>query len=90
MSANFRWSVSTPDAHVASGECDFIVIPTLTGEVGIMAGHAALVARVAPGEVRVTNAGAPAMVVPVGAGLLDMRDNVVTLLVEQASPPRAS
>ncbi len=86
--ATFRWSVSTPDARVASGECDFVVIPTVTGELGVMAGHAALVARVAPGDVRVTRAGSPSTVVTVGYGLVDVRDNVVTLLVEQASAPR--
>jgi len=88
MSATFRWSVSTPEARIASGECDFVVIPTITGELGVMAGHAALVARVVPGDVRVTRAGSPPTVVTVGPGLVDVRDNVVTLLVEQASSPR--
>jgi len=56
MSARFSWSVSTPDGVVASGECEFLVVPTTGGELGVLADHAALVACVAPGELRVTTA----------------------------------
>jgi F0F1-type ATP synthase epsilon subunit len=57
MSVNFSWIVSTPDGPVASGECEFLVVPTTGGELGVLADHAALVACVAPGELRVTAPG---------------------------------
>jgi F-type H+-transporting ATPase subunit epsilon len=89
MSTTFRWTVSTPDGQVAAGESDFLVVPTAGGELGIMADHAALVACVARGEIRV-GAGGAAALVPVGTGIVDVRDNVVSVLVEQASPPRSA
>jgi F-type H+-transporting ATPase subunit epsilon len=75
-----RWSVSTAEGTVAHGECEFLVVPTVGGELGVMADHAALVARVAPGEMRVT-AGGVVRAVPVGAGLVEVRDNTVRLLL---------
>jgi len=105
MSVNFSWSVSTPDGLVASGECEFLVVPTTGGELGVLADHAALVACVAPGELRVTaptysaDSGAPTYsadsaaqgmrTIGVGPGVVDVRDNVVRLLVSRAEKPPA-
>jgi F-type H+-transporting ATPase subunit epsilon len=99
MSATFSWSVATPEGIIASGECDFLVVPTAGGELGVLADHAALAASVAPGDLRVTESasgGATAgteRTVSVGAGVVDVRDNRVRLLVTRAaaegSAPRA-
>jgi len=86
MSGKFTFSISTPEGPVAGGPCDFLVIPTTAGEVGVMAGHAALVACVAPGELRVTVEGATRSF-PVGGGLADVRDDEVRLLVATAGKP---
>jgi F0F1-type ATP synthase epsilon subunit len=59
MSAKFAWSVVTPEGTVASGECTFLVVPTAGGELGVLADHAALVARVVPGDLRVTESASP-------------------------------
>jgi len=99
MSASFSWSVSTPDGVAASGECEFLVVPTTGGELGVLANHAALVACVAPGVLRVTaptysadsaptysadSAPTGALSVGVGPGVVDVRNNVVRLLVSRA------
>ncbi|MGA2977404.1 MAG: F0F1 ATP synthase subunit epsilon [Spirochaetia bacterium] len=86
MSEKFSWSVATPDGAVASGDCEFLVVPTASGELGILADHAALVACVAPGELRVT-AGAEVRAITVGGGIVDVRDNAVRLLVADAQKP---
>jgi F-type H+-transporting ATPase subunit epsilon len=78
--ADFTWSVTTPDGPVASGTAEFLVIPTTRGELGVMAGHAALVACVAAGELRVTSAGAVKSI-SVTPGVVEVRDDVVKLLV---------
>jgi F-type H+-transporting ATPase subunit epsilon len=80
MSDRFAWSVSTPEGTVASGESEFIVVPTTRGELGVMADHAALVACVVPGELRVTTGGT-VTTHPVGPGVIDVRDNRVSLLL---------
>ena len=92
MSATFSWSVSTPDGVAAKGECEFLVVPTTGGELGVLADHAALVACVAPGELRVTastysadSAATGARSIGVGPGVVEVRDNVVRLLVSRAA-----
>ena len=59
MSARFAWSVVTPEGTVASGDCTFLVVPTAGGELGVLADHAALVACVVPGDLRVTDSTSP-------------------------------
>ena len=83
MSGKFSWTVATPDGLVASGECEFLVVPTTGGELGVMADHAALVACVAPGVLRVSTADA-VRTISVGGGIVDVRDNTVLLLVARA------
>ncbi|MGO9308885.1 MAG: FoF1 ATP synthase subunit delta/epsilon [Spirochaetia bacterium] len=92
MSATFSWSVATPEGTVASGECEFLVVPTSGGELGVLADHTALVARVVPGDLRVTTGGIESAgyvgevrTVSVGAGVVDVRDNQVRLLVTRAA-----
>jgi F-type H+-transporting ATPase subunit epsilon len=80
-----RWSVSTPEGTVAHGEAEFLVVPTIGGELGVMADHAALITRLAAGELRVTSGGAVKSV-PVGPGLVEVRDNTVRLLLSGAPP----
>jgi len=88
MSAAFSWSVVTPEGTAASGQCEFLVVPTAVGELGILADHAALVACVVPGELRLTASGAETTM-RVGAGVVDVRDNRVRLLVTSSGRPTA-
>jgi F-type H+-transporting ATPase subunit epsilon len=90
--APFSWSVSTPEGIVASGQCEFLVVPTTGGELGVLAGHAALVAGVLPGDLRVTSTDANPpgtstrlRTVSVGGGVVEVRDNQVRLLVTHAT-----
>ncbi len=103
MSTTFSWMVATPEGSVASGECEFLVVPTAGGELGVLADHAALVAIVVPGDLRVTGAqqasggaqsaspkadsasGGAVLTVSVGAGVVEVRDNHVRLLVTRAA-----
>ncbi len=86
MSGRLTFSIATPDGPVAGGPCEFLVVPTSAGEVGVMPDHAALVACVVPGELRVTVDGV-VRGFRVGGGLVDVRDNVVKLLVAAAEKP---
>jgi len=87
--AAFSWSVSTPEGIAASGQCEFLVVPTTGGELGVLAGHAALVAGVLPGDLRVTSADGT-RTVSVGGGVVEVRDNQVRLLVTHAAVPADS
>ena len=91
MSAEVTWSVATPEGVVASGTSTFLVVPTERGELGVMADHAALAACTVPGELRVTNPDASVRTIHVERGIVDVRDNVVKLLVlaAEAAKPRS-
>ena len=87
MSAAFAYTVATPDGLIASGECHFMVVPTAGGELGVMADHAALVSSVIPGEIRISTGTAPARTIRVGAGLVEVCDSKVHILVASATKP---
>jgi F-type H+-transporting ATPase subunit epsilon len=84
MSALFRWSVETPDGVAAGGECDFLVLPTPGGEVGVLSGHAPLLVQVLPGELRVRREGREERV-SVGNGAAEVRTDFVHLFVVTAA-----
>jgi F-type H+-transporting ATPase subunit epsilon len=79
----FTFVVATPDGTVARGDCDFVVVPTTRGEMGVLAEHAPVVARVAAGELRVRSGGGQRLV-RVGPGLVEVLDNSVRLFVTHA------
>jgi F-type H+-transporting ATPase subunit epsilon len=79
----FTWSVITPEGNAATGECEFLVAPTTGGELGVLAEHAPLIASVVPGDLRVAS-GATVRTVRLGAGVIEVRDNRVRLLVTHA------
>jgi F-type H+-transporting ATPase subunit epsilon len=84
MSATYRYSVETPDGVAAGGECDFLVLPTANGEVGVLAGHAPLLADIVPGALRITHAGTDSRIT-VGHGVAEVRSESVHLFVASAS-----
>jgi F-type H+-transporting ATPase subunit epsilon len=80
MSESFFFAVTTPDRDVAGGQCEFLVIPTSRGELGVLANHAPLLASVVAGELRVHRGNAVEKI-RVGSGIVEARDNTVRLLV---------
>jgi F-type H+-transporting ATPase subunit epsilon len=79
----FTYQIVTPDGSVASGVCDFLVIPTSHGEIGVLANHEPLLTDVVGGELRLTR-GAVTERYRVGKGILEVAGNSLTLLVEEA------
>ena len=84
----FTYAVSTPEGTVAQGSCDFVVIPTTRGEMGVLADHAPVVASVSPGQLRVVLAGRETLI-SVGPGLVEVLDNAARLFVAHAGAPRS-
>ena len=48
--------IVTPEDRVYRETVDTVVIPTVTGEIGVLPGHIPLLMQVADGELRVTSA----------------------------------
>ena len=74
--------VISPEATVFDGEAESVVVPALTGEMGILRGHAPLMAVLGTGTMRVTRGGTVDKYL-VDGGFIQVADNVVTVLSEK-------
>lgn len=82
-STKIRCVVVTPERTVLDETADFVAIPAYDGELGVMLNRAPLVARLAPGELRLTSHGiSKRLFVDGGFGQVD--SNVVTILTPRA------
>ena len=75
--------VISPERTIYDGEADSVVAPAWDGELGILRGHAPLMALLGEGDVRVRNGGKTEHF-HVEGGFLQVVDNVVTVLSERA------
>lgn len=79
-----RVDVVSPEAVLWSGEAGFVVARTVDGEIGILAHHEPLMAALASGTVEIET-GQERVRVDVGGGFLQIIDNTVTVLADQAT-----
>lgn len=75
--------VISPERTIFDGPADAVVAPAWDGEIGILRGHAPLMALLGSGEMRVTHGGEVEQF-HVEGGFLQVVDNVVTVLSERA------
>lgn len=75
--------IVTPEARVYSETIDTVVLPTSTGEVGILPGHIPLLTELEHGELRVTKDGATKNLA-VGRGFAQVAGDKVSVLAESA------
>ncbi len=75
--------IVTPEAQVYSDTIDSVVIPTTSGEVGILPGHIALVTQIEYGELRVTKNGVTQSLA-VSGGFAQIEGDRVHVLAEYA------
>ena len=75
--------VISPETTVYEGAADSVVAPAWTGELGILRGHAPLMALLGEGDLRVTTGGRTERF-HVQGGFLQVLDDVVTVLSEHA------
>ena len=79
-----RVDVVSPEAVLWSGEAGFVVARTVDGEIGILAHHEPLMAALATGTVEIETS-EERVRVQVGGGFLQIFDNTVTVLADQAT-----
>lgn len=82
--AKLRCIVVTPERTVLEEEADFAAIPAFDGELGILVGHAPLVARLGPGELRLVAGGQVRQRLFVDGGFAQVRSDTVTVLTPRA------
>ena len=76
---SFRLDIVTPDGQFYSGEAEFLSLRTISGEVGIMAGHADYLNALGMGEARVTINGEARRAACIG-GMVSVTDGRVTVV----------
>lgn len=76
-------SILTPQSEVYSGEADEVIVPTVTGEIGILPNHVSLLTQILPGELRVKNGGKTSSFAIMG-GYLEVANNTVNVLGDYA------
>jgi F-type H+-transporting ATPase subunit epsilon len=76
-------SVISPEAILYEGTTDSVVAPAHDGEVGILTGHAPMMALLGKGVLRL--GGSPGQRFNVDGGFLQVVDNTVRVVTEKAS-----
>ena len=85
---SFHVELVAVEREVWSGEADQVQARTVTGEIGILAGHTPLLGQLAEGfDVRIDQAGGSELVVNVSGGFISVTPDVVTILAESATLP---
>jgi len=79
-----RVSVLSPEQTVYEGDATSVVAPAWNGQLGILRGHAPLMALLGDGILRIEN-GRETLQFRVSGGFLQVVDNVITVLSERAS-----
>jgi len=75
--------IVTPEAKVYSDTIDSVVIPTVSGEIGVLPGHIPLLTQVEDGELRVTK-GSATVLLAVSGGFSQIDGDTVRVLAEHA------
>lgn len=84
MEKKLHLFVVTQDATVFDADVQYVNVPTPSGSLGILCGHTPMVCAVAKGVLRCAFAGEDGAVIEVAGGILEVSDNVVTVLASDA------
>ena len=84
-SAQFDLSILTPERAVFEGKVEYVQVPGSQGYLGVLAGHAALVAELGTGMLTVRKAGGEEVLWQVSGGFFEVAQNRATVLADEAS-----
>jgi F-type H+-transporting ATPase subunit epsilon len=89
MSGPLKVRVVSPEKIVFEGEAAAVVAPAWDGQVGVLSGHAPMLALVGSGALSIDRPGGGSDTFHVAGGVLKVERNQVTLLTEYAGtePP---
>jgi len=73
------------DRRVWSGEASIVVVRTVDGELGVLPGHAPVLAVLAPGDIRIEAEGGESVTATADGGFLSVEHDRVTLVCDQAA-----
>ena len=83
MTETFRLQITTPERMVAREDVEEAQIPAANGYLGVLPGHAPLLAQLKPGELSYRQAGRT-QYLAIGRGLVEVLPDQTKVLVETA------
>ena len=87
MAEEFQVHILSADRTFYDGNAVSLILPSLDGELGILARHMNMVAGVVPGELRLRLADGTEQTAVVSHGLARVEENDVLVLVDSAERP---
>lgn len=78
-------SLVSADAEVWSGEASLVVAKTVEGEIGFMSGHEPVLAILAEGQVRITQASGAKIIANAQDGFVSMEGDELTIVAGNAA-----
>jgi F-type H+-transporting ATPase subunit epsilon len=73
------------DSRVWSGEASIVVARTVDGDLGILPGHAPVLAVLQPGEIKIEAASGEVVTATVDGGFLSVEHDRITLVSDRAA-----
>jgi F-type H+-transporting ATPase subunit epsilon len=89
VAATFQLSVVTPEREVLAVEARFVALPAYDGEIGFLPRRAPLLTQLGAGLLRYQDAAGAKRELFVAGGFVQMVDDKLTLLTEEARDPAA-
>lgn len=74
--------IVAPEEELFAGPADFVLARTVEGEIGILPGHAPLLAQLVAFEVKVRSGASESLYPIAGGGFITVKDDKVIILAE--------
>lgn len=87
MADTFKVKIIAPDREFYEGDAEMLELRTTEGEIGIYKGHIPLTSVIAPGIVRIHEAGGEIKYAALHSGFIEILQDSVTVLAEVVEWP---
>jgi F-type H+-transporting ATPase subunit epsilon len=84
MTTTVQVDIVSTENEIFSGLAEMVFAPAELGEIGVTPGHAALISKLNPGEVRVKVNETETQAYFISGGLLEVQPHLVTVLADTA------
>jgi len=84
MAGTFMLEIVTPEELLFKDEIQFVVVPEVNGELGVLRNHAPLIAALNIGIMRYTDNGGAIKKVAISGGFMEVMSNEARILAETA------
>ena len=83
--AEIQVVIVTPETTTLDQSCEFVAVPLIDGEIGILQDHAPMIGRLGPGELRVRGGG-KVQSFYVDGGFVQVDNNIISVLTNKCIP----